>query len=128
MITEYGGTQMMAKASSQRGSQYFQVFKESMMQIEFSKNINQALVKKEAIGAVGIITPWNASSSFICSKFATAIAAGCTVVVKPSEMSAQQTQLLLECFHEAKIPAGVFHLVNGRGDIAGAAIVRSPKA
>lgn len=125
MIEEYGGTQMMAQMSYERGANIFNVIKEAMFEIEFNKTIKQALVKKEAVGVAGLITPWNASSSFICSKFATAIAAGCTVVVKPSEMSATQTQLLLECFHEAGIPAGVFNLVNGRGDVAGAEIVRS---
>lgn len=126
LIEEYGGTQQMAHASTDRAIQCFQVFKESMKDIEFTKTIKGALVKKEAIGVAGLITPWNASSSFICSKFSAAIVAGCTVVVKPSEMSATQTQLLLECFHEAGIPKGVFNLVNGRGDVAGAAIVNSP--
>lgn len=126
IVEEYGGTQSMAKFSTERSINLFQVLKQAMFQVEYSRTINQALIKKEAIGVAGIITPWNASSSFICSKFATAIAAGCTVVVKPSEMSAAQTQLLLECFHEAGIPKGVFNLVNGRGDTAGAAIVRSP--
>jgi aldehyde dehydrogenase (NAD+) len=126
MVEEYGGTQMFATASVERAINVFKSMKETMFEISFEQKINKAIVKKEAIGVAGLITPWNASSSFICSKFATAIAAGCTVVVKPSEMSAAQTQILLECFHEAGIPAGVFNLVNGRGDVAGAAIVRSP--
>ncbi len=125
MIEEYGATTSFANAAVDRALGYFQYLQNAMKEVEFSKNIGKALVKKEAVGVAGLITPWNASSSFICSKFATAIAAGCTVVVKPSEMSAMQTQLLLECFHEASIPAGVFNLVNGRGDIAGAEIVRS---
>ncbi len=125
LIEEYGGTTAMAKATVDRAINYFSVLKETMFEIPFQSEIKKALIKKEAIGVAGLITPWNASSSFICSKFATAIAAGCTVVVKPSEMSATQTQLLLECFHEAGIPAGVFNLVNGRGDVAGAALVRS---
>lgn len=126
MVEEYGGTQIFARASVERAINVFKTIKQAMFEVEFSKNINQALVIKEAVGVAGLITPWNASSTFICSKFATAIAAGCTVVVKPSEMSATQTQLLLECFHEAGIPKGVFNLVNGRGNVAGAAIVRSP--
>ena len=126
IIEEYGGTQQMAQMSTDRSINMFKVAKETLSKIEFSQTINKALVKKEAIGVAGLITPWNASSSFICSKFSAAIVAGCTVVVKPSEMSATQTQLLLECFHEAGIPKGVFNLVNGRGDVAGAAIVHSP--
>jgi aldehyde dehydrogenase (NAD+) len=125
MTDEYGGNYNFAVASAERASNIFLAIKAAMQDVEFTKNIGKAIVKKEAVGVAGIITPWNASSSFICSKFATAIAAGCTVVAKPSEMSAQQTQILLECFHEAGIPTGVFNLVNGRGDVVGAEIVRS---
>jgi aldehyde dehydrogenase (NAD+) len=126
MVEEYGGTYTVARASIERASNYFLVLKKAMKEVQFNYQVGQAFIKKEAIGVAGIITPWNASSSFICSKFATAIAAGCTVVVKPSEMSATQTQILLECFHEAGIPNGVLNVVNGRGDVAGSAIVRSP--
>ena len=126
MIEEYGGTATFAKAAIERSINMFLSLRKSLKDIEFQKNVGKALVRKEAVGVAGLITPWNSSSAFICSKFGTAIAAGCTVVVKPSEMSAKQTQLLLECFHEAGIPAGVFNLVNGRGDVAGAEIVRSP--
>lgn len=125
IIEEYGGTTQMAEFSVDRVVKYFGTIKEAMLQTEFSKKINKAIVLKESIGVAGLITPWNSSSAFIATKFAVAIAAGCPVVVKPSEMSATQTQLLLECFHEARIPKGVFNLVNGRGDVAGAAIVRS---
>ncbi len=126
MLEEYGGTYTFAKASIERAANYFLVYKDMLNEIKYEEKIGKATVKKEAIGVAGLITPWNASSSFICSKFSAAIVAGCTVVVKPSEMSASQTQILLECFHEAGIPAGVFNLVNGRGDVAGATIVHSP--
>jgi aldehyde dehydrogenase (NAD+) len=75
---------------------------------------------------VGIITPWNSNVGFICGKLAMAIAAGCTCVIKPSEMSAIQTQLLLEGLHEADLPPGVFNLVNGRGDVVGAELSAHP--
>jgi aldehyde dehydrogenase (NAD+) len=127
MMEEYGAPRLFAEASISRAISIFTAVKESMFQVQFSRTIGKALVTKEAVGVAGLITPWNASSSFICSKFATAVAAGCTVVVKPSEMSGRQTQLVLETFHEAKIPAGVFNLVNGRGDVVGARIVKSPK-
>ncbi|MET0934816.1 MAG: aldehyde dehydrogenase family protein, partial [Luteibacter sp.] len=71
-------------------------------------------------------TPWNSNAGFICGKLATAIAAGCTAVIKPSEMSALQTQIVTEALHEAGAPAGVFNIVTGRGDVVGAAIVDSP--
>ena len=125
LIEEYGGTASMAKFSVDRAINLFKVVKESMFKMHYSSKIGEVLVLKEAVGVAGLITPWNSNSAFICSKFATALAAGCTVVVKPSEMSATQTQLLLECFHKAGIPKGVFNLVNGRGDVVGASIVRS---
>ena len=73
----------------------------------------------ESVGVVGLITPSNTNYFFICNKLATAIAAGCTAVIKPSEMSALQTDLLTECLDEAGLPPGVFNVVNGRGDVVG---------
>ena len=83
-------------------------------------------VQMTPLGVVGIIIPWNSSNGFICSKLSTAIAAGCTAVIKPSEMSAQQTQLITECLHDAGLPKGVFNIVNGLGEIIGAEISRNP--
>jgi aldehyde dehydrogenase (NAD+) len=62
----------------------------------------------------------------ICSKLATAIAAGCTCVIKPSEFSAIQTDVLIECLHAAGLPAGVVNIVNGRGDVVGAELSANP--
>jgi aldehyde dehydrogenase (NAD+) len=78
------------------------------------------------VGVVGIITPWNSSAWFIANKVATAIAAGCTAVVKPSELSARQNQILAECFHAAQLPPGVVNIVNGRGEVVGAALSVHP--
>ena len=75
---------------------------------------------------VAAITPWNSNYGFICSKLATAIAAGCTMVIKPSEMSAIQTQVITEALHEAGLPPGVFNIVNGRGDVVGAELSSHP--
>src|SRR5258707_8437701 len=80
----------------------------------------------EPVGVAGLITAWNANALFICLKLASAIAAGCTVVLKPSEMSSLQTQVLLECLHEAGLPNGVYNVVTGRGDVVGAELVRNP--
>jgi aldehyde dehydrogenase (NAD+) len=74
----------------------------------------------------GLITAWNANTLFICLKLASAIAAGCTVVVKPSELSALQTQVLVEALHEARLPKGVLNVVTGRGEVVGAELVRNP--
>jgi aldehyde dehydrogenase (NAD+) len=63
---------------------------------------------------------------FICLKLASAVAAGCTVVVKPSELCSLQTRILLEALHEAKLPKGLLNVVTGRGDVVGAELVRNP--
>ena len=78
------------------------------------------------LGVVAAITPWNSNASFICGKMATAIAAGCTVVIKPSEMSAIQTQIVTEALHAAGAPAGLFNIVTGRGDVVGAEFASHP--
>ena len=91
-----------------------------------TRRIGAAEVVMEPVGVAGMITPWNANAIFICNKLATAIAAGCAAVIKPSEMSAIQTQIVTECLHEAGLPAGVFNIVNGRGDVAGAELSAHP--
>ncbi|KAI9463092.1 hypothetical protein F5148DRAFT_1286223 [Russula earlei] len=126
MVEEYGGTLQFSKASVQNALNGFKSVIETLKAFDFVKTINKSTVILEPLGVVGIITPWNASNSFVCNKLATAIAAGCTAVIKPSEMSALQTQVLTECLHEAGLPAGVFNIVNGRGDVVGAEITRNP--
>ncbi|WP_343604095.1 aldehyde dehydrogenase family protein [Fluviicola sp.] len=126
MVEEYGGTLQFSKASARNAIESFTNMIQVLQTFEFQKTVGQSLVRLESLGVVGIITPWNASNSFICNKFATAVAAGCTVVVKPSELSAAQTQLIVECFHEAGLPKGVFNLVNGLGTVVGAEITSNP--
>src|SRR5258708_12564151 len=81
----------------------------------------------EPLGVAGLITPWNSAAGFICGKLAAAIAAGCTAVVKPSEMSAIQTQVVTEALHEPGLPAGVFNIVTGRGEVVGTEITSHPE-
>src|SRR5579872_5968804 len=80
----------------------------------------------EPVGVAGLISPWNANAFFLCMKLASAVAAGCTVVMKPSELSALQTSVWLECIHEAQLPKGLCNVVSGRGEIVGAELVRNP--
>lgn len=122
MVEEYGGTLQFARMSTENALNGFITNIETLRHFNFVKKVGVSDVRLESLGVVGIITPWNASNSFICGKLATAIAAGCTAVIKPSEMSALQTQLLLECFHEAGLPAGVYNVVNGLGQVVGAEI------
>lgn len=126
MVAEYGGTLQFSKASSARAAASFRLAAEALDELPLVQTIGKASVSLEPLGVAGLITPWNASSSFICGKLASAPAAGCTAVIKPSEMSALQTQVLLECLHEARLPAGLFNVVHGRGDVVGAEITRHP--
>jgi acyl-CoA reductase-like NAD-dependent aldehyde dehydrogenase len=90
---------------------------------EFEEEIGNALVVREAIGVVGCITPWNYPLHQIALKVAPALAAGNTVVLKPSEVAPINAFILAEVVHEAGLPAGVFNLVTGVGPVVGEAIV-----
>ena len=83
-------------------------------------------IVKEAIGVCGFITPWNFPLHQVVAKVAPAMAAGCTMVLKPSEMSPLCSFMLAELMHEAGVPAGVFNLVNGYGPVVGEAIAAHP--
>lgn len=93
---------------------------------DFEVQAGSAQVVMTPVGVAGLITPWNSNAGFICNKLATAMAAGCTAVIKPSEMSAIQTQIVTEALHAAEIPAGVLNIVTGRGEVVGAEITRHP--
>lgn len=126
MSAEYGGSLAMVRGTVVRASGAFLQAIKLLSEYEFVRQIGRAKVVMEPLGVVGLITPWNANYGFICNKMATALAAGSTVVIKPSELSAGQTQLLTECLHAAGLPAGVFNIVTGRGDVVGAEITRHP--
>jgi len=123
---EYGGTFQFASTSYIYMQKSFDSAIQLLKTYDFTKTIGESEVQMTPIGVVGIIIPWNSSNGFICGKLSTAIAAGCTVVIKPSEMSAEQTQLIAECLHEANLPKGVFNIINGSGEIVGAEISRHP--
>jgi aldehyde dehydrogenase (NAD+) len=124
-IEEYGAPASRAKASTLMALETFTHAQEILYDFEFERKVSTSLVRMEPVGVVGIITPWNANANFICGKLSTAIAAGCTTVLKPSEMSAIQTQIVLEAFHEAGLPAGIFNVVNGYGNVVGAELTRN---
>lgn len=86
-----------------------------------------ALIVKESVGVVAAITPWNYPLSQIVLKVAPALAAGSTVVLKPTEVAPINALILAEAIHEAGLPAGVFNLVNGSGPVVGEALARHPK-
>ena len=93
---------------------------------EFEEQVGNSLVVREPIGVVGCITPWNYPLHQIALKVAPALAAGNTVVLKPSEVAPLNAFILAEVVHEAGLPPGVFNLVTGLGPVVGEAIAAHP--
>ncbi|PPJ49012.1 aldehyde dehydrogenase family protein [Rhizobium sp. KAs_5_22] len=125
-IAEYGAPAVFTDYIVDQARDFF-IFAQDLLKPE-NFEIRQGLstIQKLPIGVAGLMTPWNGSPWFVCEKAASALAAGCTVVMKPSELSPLQSKVLMECFKQAGLPAGVINLVNGRGDIVGNTITRSP--
>ena len=96
-------------------------------QFEFESEIKNSLIVREAIGVVGCITPWNFPLNQIALKVAPALVAGCTVVLKPSEIAPINAIILAEVIHAAGLPAGVFNLVNGLGPEVGEVLASHPE-
>jgi aldehyde dehydrogenase (NAD+) len=124
MVEEYGATLQFARMCTLGIIGACADAIQTLEMFDFERIVGRSKVQLQPLGVVGIITPWNASNLFIIGKLTMAISAGCTAVIKPSEMSALQTQVLLECLHDVGLPAGVFNIVNGRGDVVGAEITR----
>ncbi len=122
MREEYGAPASFIGFSVPHAATAFLHMAETLKDYEFRRRIGHAEVEMRPAGVAAAITPWNSNYGFICSKLATAITAGTTMVIKPSEMSAIQTQLITECLHAAGLPNGVFNIVNGYGHVAGAAL------
>ena len=93
---------------------------------KFEELKGSSLMRKEPIGVCGLITPWNWPMNQVVAKVAPALAAGCTMVLKPSEFAPLSSYLLAEILHEAGVPAGVFNLVSGDGSTVGHAVASHP--
>jgi aldehyde dehydrogenase (NAD+) len=126
MISEYGGVSQFASLIAQTGVEAFRQAEKALQNLQLERKWDKTTVLLAPVGVAGLITAWNANALFVCLKTASALAAGCTVVVKPSEMSFLQTQVLLDCLHEAELPNGILNVVNGLGDTVGAELVRNP--
>jgi aldehyde dehydrogenase (NAD+) len=125
MVEEYGGTATFSRIIIEAGAKVFLSAERALQELPLSRNLGKTTVTLEPAGVAALITPWNANSFFLCAKLASALAAGCTAVHKPSELSSLQTQVWLECIHEAKLPKGLCNVVTGRGDVVGAELVRN---
>jgi len=94
---------------------------------QFEEEVGNSLIVREPIGVVGCITPWNYPLHQITAKIAPALAAGCTVVVKPSEVAPLAAFILAEICHDVGLPPGVFNLVTGVGPVVGEALASHPE-
>jgi aldehyde dehydrogenase (NAD+) len=126
MVEEYGGPAGFSRVIVEAGANVFLAAEKALQELPLTRSWGKTTVTLEPVGVAGLITPWNANSFFLSVKLASALAAGCTAVIKPSELSALQTQAWLECVHEAKLPEGLCNVVTGRGELVGAELVRNP--
>jgi len=101
-------------------------FVEILDNFAFDEEIGNSLVVKTPVGVVGAITPWNYPLHQIVCKVAPALAAGCTVVLKPSEVAPLNAFILAEVIHDAGLPPGVFNLVTGTGPVVGQRLAEHP--
>jgi aldehyde dehydrogenase (NAD+) len=97
-----------------------------MAETAWEEEVGNSLIVREPVGVVGAITPWNYPLHQICAKVAPALAAGCTIVVKPSEVAPLNAFLLAEILDELGLPGGVFNLVTGLGPVVGEALASHP--
>lgn len=93
---------------------------------EFEEQVGTSRVFKEPVGVCGLITPWNWPMNQVAAKVAPALAMGCTIVLKPSEIAPFSAYLFAQVLHDAGVPPGVFNLVNGNGPGVGAAMAAHP--
>jgi aldehyde dehydrogenase (NAD+) len=126
MIEEYGGVAQFARLIVESGVNAFAAAEKGLQELPLTQSWGKTTVTLEPVGVAGLITAWNANALFICLKLASAVAAGCTVVIKPSEMSSLQTRVMVEALNAAELPKGVFNVVTGLGTVVGAEMVRNP--
>lgn len=126
MSEEYGSPPEFTRFSVRNPADGFSAMAQVLETFDFETRIGNAAVTLLPLGVVGAITPWNANFGYICNKLAATIAAGATLVIKPSEMSAIQTDVITRALHQADIPAGVLNVVTGLGPVVGAEISTHP--
>jgi len=125
--TEVGAPMWLSKAAqAAAGVGHFAQALAVLKTFEFEEARGRTMIVREPVGVVGMITPWNWPINQIACKVAPALAAGCTIVLKPTEVAPLNAILFTEILHEAGVPPGVFNLVNGDGPTVGAAIASHP--
>jgi aldehyde dehydrogenase (NAD+) len=109
------------------GKRHLQQLLRTLDTFAFQKTSGNTLINLEPVGVVALITPWNWPINQVVCKVAPALAAGCTMILKPSEIAPLNALLFAEVMHEAGVPAGVFNLINGDGPTVGAALAAHPE-
>ena len=127
-ITEEMGAPiwLSEKAQASTGIKNLHETLDALKEYQFEKKEGDYTLIREPIGVIGMITPWNWPMNQITTKVSAALAAGCTMVLKPSEISPYCAMLLAEVFDKAGVPNGVFNVVNGYGPTVGAALSEHP--
>ncbi|SFN03241.1 aldehyde dehydrogenase family protein [Variovorax sp. OV329] len=125
-IEEYGGPWARAQWVSRYASECFANAAQVLEAYPLSHPVGTATVTMQPVGVAALVAPWNSAVGTVCCKLASALSAGCATVVKPSEMSPLQTQVLAQALHEAGLPPGVFNILLGRGADVGDEISTSP--
>jgi aldehyde dehydrogenase (NAD+) len=125
-MEEYGAPIKRAETAARHAGQSLADAATVLESYDFERKAGTADVFMRPVGVAGLITPWNSDAGFICSKVASALAAGCASIVKPSEMSAFQTDVVIEAFRAANLPPGVVNIVTGRGEIVGGLLATHP--
>jgi aldehyde dehydrogenase (NAD+) len=124
---EMGAPQELAAgAQAYCGLGHLQEAAKILKTFKFEEDLGEHRVFKEPIGVCGLITPWNWPVNQISCKVAPALAVGCTMILKPSEVAPLSAYLFAQVMHEAGVPAGVFNMVNGDGPIVGTALSKHP--
>ncbi len=127
IMDEMGAPWGLAKhAQAASGPQHIKATLRALKNFEFEERSRTTLIVKEPIGVCGLITPWNWPINQIACKVGPALAAGCTMVLKPSEIAPFDAIIFAEILHAAGVPAGVFNLVNGDGPGVGTALAKHP--
>jgi len=127
IMEEMGAPNWLARnTQAALGPNHFKSALNILRDYAFEEDRNSARILKEPIGVCGFITPWNWPVHQMCAKTAPAIAVGCTVILKPSEIAPFSGQVLAEVIAAADLPPGVFNLINGEGPVVGAAMSLHP--
>ena len=125
--TEMGAPTHLAKgAQAMVGLGHLKAAIRSLTDHNFEYEHGNFIIRHEAIGVCGLITPWNWPVNQVVSQLAPCLAAGCTAILKPSEIAPLSSMVIAEILDEAKVPAGVFNLINGIGPVVGEAMSAHP--